>query len=490
MSQTVITTAFEQLKAQQAANNSVLTLDEFIFANIPDLNITDPIDREESWPDASQIVHRQAVSKTGMVNGNAVVYSVVMGADVGDFEFNWVGLISRASNTVAMIVHAPLQKKIKTASGQQGNVLTRSFLMEYDGASQQTQIITPVDTWQIDFTARLAGVDERQHLENIDIYGPAGFLNNGWFVTKKNSDKYDVQSGVGYIAGLRAELLENQEITINAKPTKIWVDVCWRGTLTSAWVSVSKITVAQELANYNENGEQHYVFAIAEIDDTGSVTDLRPVGSQIERNIPTSGRWLNDKWFRSSGKYIKTPGARRVKVTITGAGGGGGGCFNGGAADNNFSGAGAAAGSTGIKWFDADEIDGLVVTIGAGGTEAQKGGDSLFAGIVAKGGAPSLAVGVFASGGLGEEGTGADINIAGGDGGDGQNGQQLLTGFGGSSYWGGGRRSGSAKVGGEGMKKASVPGAGGSGCFDLQVQNTRFYGGTGGDGIALFEEFA
>lgn len=490
MSQTVITTAFEELKAQQAANGGVLVLDEFVFANIPNLNVTDPIDRAESWPTASQIVYRQAVSKTGMVNSNAVVYSVVLGADVGDFEFNWVGLISKASNSVCMIVHAPMQKKIKTASGQQGNVLTRSFLMEYNGASQQTQIITPVDTWQIDFTARLNGVDERQRLENIDVYGQAGFLGAGWSVEKKSSTKFTVRAGVGYVAGLRAELLADQELTVNAKPVKIWVDVCWRGTLTSAWVSVSKLTVVSDLENYTENGDQHFVFAVAAIDAAGNVTDLRPAGSQIQRDIPTNGRKVNEQWFRESKAYRKTPGAKRVKVTITGGGGGGGGCFNGGAAENNFSGAGAAAGSTGIKWFDADAIDGLVVTIGAGGTEAQKGGDSLFAGIIAKGGAPSLAVGVFASGGIGEEGSGADINIAGGDGGDGQNGRQLLTGFGGGSYWGGGRRSGSSKLNGPGMQKAQVPGAGGAGCFDLEVQSTRFYGGSGGDGIALFEEFA
>ncbi|WP_256765811.1 phage tail-collar fiber domain-containing protein, partial [Klebsiella quasipneumoniae] len=182
MSQTVITSAFEQLKAQEAANGGVVILDEFVFANIPNLDITSPIDRGEGLPEEAMIVHRQAVGKTGMVNNNAVVYSVVMGADVGDFEFNWVGLVNKANNVVAMIVHAPMQKKIKTATGQQGNVLTRSFLMEYNGASEQTQIITPADTWQIDFTARLGGVDERIRCENIDIYGEASFFGDGFLV--------------------------------------------------------------------------------------------------------------------------------------------------------------------------------------------------------------------------------------------------------------------------------------------------------------------
>lgn len=277
MSQTVITSAFEQLKAQEAANGGVVILDEFVFANIPNLDITSPIDRGEGLPDAALIVHRQAVAKTGMVNNNAVVYSVVMGADVGDFDFNWVGLVNSANNVVAMIVHAPTQKKIRTATGQQGNVLTRSFLMEYNGASEQTQIITPADTWQIDFTARLNGVDERIRCENMDIYGEASFLGDGFLVSKSGS-QYVVKKGVGYVAGVRAELLFDQNITISQKPVKVWADVAWRGTLTSVWASTVKLTIAETLENYTDNDEQHYVYAIAEIKANGTVQDCRSSG--------------------------------------------------------------------------------------------------------------------------------------------------------------------------------------------------------------------
>lgn len=278
MSQTVITQAFEELKAQEAANGGVLTLDEFVFASVPDLNITDPIDRTEGLPPAAQIVHRQSVSKTGMVNSNAVVYSVVLGAEVGDFEFNWVGLLNKASGVVAMIVHAPSQKKIKTSSGQQGNVLTRSFLMEYNGASQQTQIITPADTWQIDFTARLNGVDERIRQENRDVYGQASFMDDGFLVSGANGN-YLVKKGVAYIEGLRAELLFDQAMAVAVRPSRIWVDVCWRGTLTSVWAPVTKLIVADSLVNYVTGDEQHYVFAIAEVLADGSVNDLRQASS-------------------------------------------------------------------------------------------------------------------------------------------------------------------------------------------------------------------
>ncbi|EAR2799784.1 phage tail protein, partial [Salmonella enterica] len=282
MSQTTITLAFEQWKAQQGTTGEPVLLDEFVFANVPALDPDQPVDRNETLPPAEQIVHRQAVSRKGVVNDNAVVHSVVLGADVGDFSFNWIGLINKASGTLAMIVHAPLQQKLKTAEGQQGNVLTRSFLMEYNGAQAETGINTPAETWQIDFTARMAGMDERQRLENIDIFGAAAFFGDGYLVGKSGNQFY-VTKGTGYVAGLRTTLAENLNITVTTRPVKVWLDVCWTGTLTSVWGLQSRITVADNLADYVQNGVQHYVFAVAGIDENGNITDLRPKGTLNEQ---------------------------------------------------------------------------------------------------------------------------------------------------------------------------------------------------------------
>ncbi|EOI8093863.1 phage tail protein [Cronobacter sakazakii] len=283
MSQTVITLAFEQWKAQQGVTGEAILLDEFVFANVPGLNPDAPISRSETLPPAAQIVHRQAVSRKGVVNENAVVHSVVLGADVGDFSFNWIGLMNKASGTLAMIVHAPVQQKLKTKAGQQGNVLTRSFLMEYNGAQAETGINTPAETWQIDFTARLAGMDERQRLENIDVFGAAAFLGDGWLVGKTGT-QYFVTPGTGYVQGLRAQLAASQNITVTTKPVKVWLDVSWEGSLVSSWQVKSKVTVAANLAEYVQNGVQHYVFALASIDANGVITDLRPQGSQAGRD--------------------------------------------------------------------------------------------------------------------------------------------------------------------------------------------------------------
>ncbi|EBA6151338.1 phage tail protein, partial [Salmonella enterica] len=192
------------------------------------------------------------------------------------------GLLNKASGTLAMIVHAPLQQKLKTAEGKQGNVLTRSFLMEYNGAQAETGINTPAETWQIDFTARMAGMDERQRLENIDIFGAAAFFGDGYLVGKSGNQFY-VTKGTGYVAGLRTTLAENLNITVTTRPVKVWLDVCWTGTLTSVWGVQSRITVADNLADYVQNGVQHYMFAVAGIDENGNITDLRPKGTLNEQ---------------------------------------------------------------------------------------------------------------------------------------------------------------------------------------------------------------
>ncbi|WP_264966658.1 phage tail protein [Providencia rettgeri] len=280
----VITLAFENWKAQEAASGKAVLLDEFVFANVPNLEPTQPIDRNEKLPPANQIVHRQAVNKAGLASENAVAYSVTMGADVGNFDFNWIGLLNKASGTVAMITHAPTQKKLKTQNGQQGNVLTRSFILEFQGAAEETQIKTSAETWQIDFTARLSGIDEMQRLINVDSYGAAAFFNDGFEVIR-SGEQYTVQKGLGYVGGLRGELAQNQ-ILNGLRNTKVYADFSYQGNIVSQWRTVIKITAAATLNNYvDAAGFTHQVFAIASIDASGNVKDLRPMGALSSQEI-------------------------------------------------------------------------------------------------------------------------------------------------------------------------------------------------------------
>ncbi|MDD9155465.1 phage tail protein [Aliivibrio sp. S4TY2] len=284
MSQSIITLAFEQYKAEQEATATAVELNEFVLANIPNQDPSLPIDRGEGLPAAEFIVHVADTSQEGFVNPNAVVYSLIMDTTIGDFEFNWIGLRNKESGVIAAISHVPTVSKFKTIAGvQNGNAVTRSIMMSYFGAQALTNINVDASTWQIDFTARLSGMDERVRLANVDHYGHATFLNDGFEVQKTGSD-YSAKMGTGYLGGLRCHSLNAITIADVVPNSGIYLDASYQGQLTSQWQSVFSITCSEtELTDYiDEHNVQHYVTKIAEIDGDGNVVDTRFIGGTAE----------------------------------------------------------------------------------------------------------------------------------------------------------------------------------------------------------------
>lgn len=273
MAQTTVTKAFEAWLVDKTVNGEPARPDKIVFALIPGQDENAEIDRGEGMPEAGQIQHTTDITQFGAINENAVVYSVVLDTTIGNWDYNWVGLVDSASDTVLMIVHLATQSKIKTENGQQGNSLIRNLSMEFDGAAVATQITVTPETWQIDFSARLQSMDESRRLANVDYYGDAAFRGEGFKVSVTGSTA-SVAPGLGYVAGLRALLVKNQAIAVAAK-TGIWVDICWEGTVTGAWANRFTMRAADSLENYiDAAGYQHYVTRIASIDGA-AVTDER-----------------------------------------------------------------------------------------------------------------------------------------------------------------------------------------------------------------------
>jgi len=271
----IITDAFQEWNVNKILASEAATPDQMIFALIPGQDPNADIDPGEGMPDASQIVYSSEFTRMGKLNENAVVYSVVLDTTIGNWSYNWVGIADSATGTVLMIVHCDEQKKIKTAGGVQGNNLIRNVVMEFAGAAEATQITVTPETWQIDYSARHAGSDERVRVENIDAYGIAAFEGDSFLVTASGSE-FRVAPGIGYVHGLRCygELVNSIGSLKNS--TKVWIDATWQGTPTGAWSVTYSLRVAPELENYEKDGFQHYVFAIAETDAAGNITDLRP----------------------------------------------------------------------------------------------------------------------------------------------------------------------------------------------------------------------
>ena len=193
--------------------------------------------------------------------------------------------------------------------------------------------------------------------------------------------------------------------------------------------------------------------------------------------------------FTSSGTFTaKYTGW--YKITGTAGGGGGAGAY---ATAGFSSGGGGAAGGTFVYLQYLETGDTVTVTIGAGGAGATGSAPQ-----ATTGGNTYWGTSVYATGGIGGFGTAA--SCAGGNGGTGKNGianflggygtdgtisgttTYLVTGNGGSSFWGGGGRAGiSSGIGGQAY------GSGGGAAYDINASSASFTGGAGKSGYLQVE---
>ncbi|MBF0639775.1 phage tail protein [Pseudomonas protegens] len=272
-----ITLAGENLIALKQAAHAGLKVARFLFANVPGLDPNAPVDRAAAKPAPAQIVHTQPIGddQAGYVNPNQVVYSAQVGSDVGDWDFNWIGL-ETAENVLFAVAYVPLQQKRRNIPPLQiGNNLTRNFLLVFDGAQALTGVTIDASTWQHDFTVRLAGIDERQRLSNYDLYGVACFIGNSLQVEKVDG-LYRLKRGHAYVRGLRIGSPSVLPIIPPAFPTTVWIDVSLQRDLNNV-VATWSVVFAADYPDYTDsNGVQHYCVALADLPNANTISDRRP----------------------------------------------------------------------------------------------------------------------------------------------------------------------------------------------------------------------
>ena len=117
-----------KIAAVQGASG-VLSVDRFMLANIAGLVDTDPVNPLEATPIGGDQVYVGAVTQSGYVNPDSVVYSLHLDTSVGDFDFNWMALLAD-DDTLMAVQYFPSASKIATAGPVPGNNLTRNFLMQ------------------------------------------------------------------------------------------------------------------------------------------------------------------------------------------------------------------------------------------------------------------------------------------------------------------------------------------------------------------------
>ncbi|MGT3071950.1 phage tail-collar fiber domain-containing protein [Pseudomonas putida] len=304
-----ITLAGERLIAQKEAANEGLDIARFIFANVPGLIATSPVNRSAGKPPAAQIVHTQDYTRKGFVNPNQVIYSVMLGSDIGDWDFNWIGL-ETADNVLLAVAYVPLQQKRKNIPPLQiGNNLTRNMLIKFDGAQQMTGITVDASTWQHDFTVRLTGIDQRERQSNRDIYGRALFIGDGLAV-ERSFGVFQLKPGRAYVEGIRLELADALQFTVPAFPAKVWLNVALERSVSDV-VATCKVVIANSEGDRTDSvGVRHYLVQIASIDASGQITDLRTT-------MPIAGAMI-DHFAVKDGDYpaLRARGTTKADVGL------------------------------------------------------------------------------------------------------------------------------------------------------------------------------
>jgi hypothetical protein len=272
MSLTAIPLQFEKYLQNQVSVGNGPDMNEMIFAYIPGLDLSQPIDRSQGLPDVSLWVHQQDIDQVGKLGDNALVYSVVIPGSVDAFTFNAIYLRDKnVPNSCGMVVHKADETK------ENGMASTKSLMQQYTGAAQIAGIDVDAATWQIDYQARLLGIEDDMRLANVDTYGHTAFVDGFEVVQQADPTKYAISAGVAYVGGLRAVLDDEVIQTINTKPNGLYLDVVRMGTALSQWQNVVTIRLSPvELSDYVDgNNQQHFVAKIAELDAQGSVSDER-----------------------------------------------------------------------------------------------------------------------------------------------------------------------------------------------------------------------
>ncbi len=134
-----------------------LVIDRMILAMIPGLDPTQAVDRTQQMPNPENIVHTYTIDADhkGYVNPDQVVYSMILGSDVGNFSFNWIGTVEKDTNTIITVTATPETPKRKTdlATNTTGNLITRNVMIAFQDAQNLTGITVSAETWQFDYQA-------------------------------------------------------------------------------------------------------------------------------------------------------------------------------------------------------------------------------------------------------------------------------------------------------------------------------------------------
>ena len=165
----IITQAGLDYMADLASQELPLVIETIVFADIDGLDTEQVPPLTETRPDAGDIVHESALTQIGKAGDDTVIYSKLLGSDVGDWYFNWVGLWNETDQVLIAVSYNPRQLKRATSGSTGGNILTRNVGVQYTNVASLANVVIDAETWQLDMTALLANMQAQVNSTASDM---------------------------------------------------------------------------------------------------------------------------------------------------------------------------------------------------------------------------------------------------------------------------------------------------------------------------------
>ncbi|ATG57931.1 MULTISPECIES: phage tail protein, partial [Pseudoalteromonas] len=151
----IMTNAGKSYITTRALQNTGLDVKELVLANIPNLNESAERNPNEKMPSNLQVVHRRDIDAKGYVDANTVAWAVILEQDIGDFDYNWIGLVTQ-NGTLLAIDYLPLQRKRQGVN----NVHNRSFVLKFAAAAALARITIPAQSWMFDYSPQIDKINQ------------------------------------------------------------------------------------------------------------------------------------------------------------------------------------------------------------------------------------------------------------------------------------------------------------------------------------------
>jgi hypothetical protein len=149
----ILTNAGKQHITRCALKNTGLNVSTLVLANIPNLSDNAARDPNMAIPPQAQIVYQTDELIDGFIDEHTVAWATVMDQDIGDFDYNWIGLVT-SSDILLALDYLPLQRKRQGVN----NVHNRSFVLKFAAAKALARIDIKASSWMFDYSPRLDAI--------------------------------------------------------------------------------------------------------------------------------------------------------------------------------------------------------------------------------------------------------------------------------------------------------------------------------------------